>query len=344
MNGELRSGRWGMGRTACLTPWLIAHCAVVVLAVDPTAPRLFFSDANISFRFPNNWTLQPNFPYGPLFTKPARDGSAATISCAISAPLESHHVSSDISLELLKMLARRELAAHQPGYKAIAERDRTLSGHNVFEITWENTAGSGTLRHQTVYFFVENRVYALTLQSRPKTFRWVMPDFQNWIQSLRILSRKDAGALEAPAHGGLWIHQTGGAKIVVPDPWLIAVSDDRTLGATLVQGAFNAALTATVELSTPSLKGFSRRDRKDAVKAVRKKGLRIVRETEDAFHGFPSFQVRYEGMLKERVVKGIDLWVLSPKARWLITLEGDVTLYNSLAEQFDQILKEIEFI
>ena len=77
---------------------------------------------------------------------------------------------------------------------------------------------------------------------------------------------------------------------------------------------------------------------------IRKKGLRLVHDSDDLFHGLPAFQVRYEGMLNDRVVKGMDIWVISPKARWLFNLEGDVSLYNSLADQVEQILKNLEFI
>jgi hypothetical protein len=195
-----------------------------------------------------------------------------------------------------------------------------------------------------VYFFVENRVYAIALQTAPKKFRWLQPDFQHWLMSVRVLSRQDSGALNDPAHGGLWIHQTGGIKIAMPENWLIAVSDDRSFGATFAQGDQHSEFTATLDLSTSTGKGFSRRDKKDAIKAVRKKGLRITRESEDAFHGLPAFQVNYEGMLKDRLVKGTDIWVLSQKCRWLFNIEGDVSQYNSMTDQYEQILKAIEFI
>ena len=123
-----------------------------------------------------------------------------------------------------------------------------------------------------------------------------------------------------------------------------AVSDDRTLGTTLAQGDAHTDLTATVDASSVSVREFTRREKKEAIKSVRKKGLRVVRDREDAFHGYPSFQVEYEGMLKDRLVKGRDIWVLSPKGRWLFNVEGDVSLYNSLTEQIQGILKSIEFI
>jgi hypothetical protein len=69
-----------------------------------------------------------------------------------------------------------------------------------------------------------------------------------------------------------------------------------------------------------------------------------VSETEEAFHGYPSLQVQYEGQQDNRVIKGRDIWVLSPKARWLINMEGDVSLYNAIAAPYDQILNGMEFI
>jgi hypothetical protein len=348
MNGAMSNGRWAMRKIRIpfwLFSLLIAHCAfgVVVFAADPT-PRLFFSDANISFRFPNHWELQGRFPYGPMFTKTTHLGGTSTISCAISAPLSNDHLMSDLSESVLKQLAKQELATSQPDYKLVSERDRRLANRNAYEIVWENTVSSQTMRHQTIYFYVQNRVYALTLRSLPRTFKWSAPDFENWLTSLRILSRKDAGALSEPAQGGLWIHQTGGAKIKVSDPWIIAVSDDRTLGVTYARGEFHADFTATVEVGLPPAQTFSSRDRKDIAKAVRQKGLRLLQESEEPFHGFPAYQVRYEGMLKDRLVKGADLWVLTPKGRWLFNFEGDVSLYNSLAEPYTEILKNIEFL
>jgi hypothetical protein len=54
--------------------------------------------------------------------------------------------------------------------------------------------------------------------------------------------------------------------------------------------------------------------------------------------------VHYEGSQNGRVVKGVDIWVLSPKGRWLFNVEGDVSLYNSLTDAYADLLKNIEFI
>jgi hypothetical protein len=317
---------------------------VSALGADNTVPRLFFSDAKVSFIFPNNWTLQPKFPFGPLFTKTLKDGASALISCAISAPLDENHVSSDISQAVLKQLAKHELETHQPGFQALSERDRELAGQNAFEITWQNEIDSHTLEHQSVYFYVENRVYALTLQSPPHNFRWLSPDFQHWLNSVQVLSRKDGGALVEPAHGGLWIHQTGGVKISIPSPWLIAVADDRTLGATVVVNSLHSEFTATLDVSSTTGAEFTRDDKKEARKVVYKKGLRIAHESEEPFHGLPSFQLQYEGLSGDRTIKGQDIWVVSPKARWLFNVEGDVSLYNHLSDQYTEILKDLQFI
>jgi hypothetical protein len=329
-------------KTLFLKSTSILFLSALAYAADPT-PRLFFSDANISFRFPNHWDLQGRFPYGPMFTKTTPYGPS-TISCAISAPLSNDHLMTDLSGAVLKQLAQQELATNQPGYKLISQKDRRLASRNAYEIVWENTVSSETLRNQTIYFYVQNRVYALTLRASPKTFHWSSPDFENWLTSLRILSRKDAGALQDPARGGLWIHQTGGAKIKISDPWLIAVSDDRLLGVTFARGDFHTEFTATVEVASPSPGAFTSRDRKDILKGIHHKGLRIVRESDQVFHGYPAIEVLYEGMLEERVVKGKDLWVLTPKGRWLFNFEGDVSLYNSLTEAYAEILNNIEFL
>ena len=333
MDSRLRLA--GMTLVLCLLPLVFGH------SVEPS--RLFFSDAKVSFRIPNNWQLEPKFPYGPLFTKRSNDGTTAVISCAISAPINQNRISADVSYDILKQLAKRELEIRQPGYRSVSERERQLAGQNAFELVWESQADRKR-RHQTLYFFLEDRIYAFSLQSSARTFKWTHPDFQNWLNSIRVLRRVNAGTVDTPAHGGLWIHQTAGLKVAIPDAWLVAVADDRSLGITVAEGNLQAAMTITVDVGSSTAQGFSSADKKDATKAIRRKGLRIVGESEEPFHGLPAFEVRYEGESKDRVVKGRDIWVLGPKARWLFNLEGDVSLYNSLSDAYKHILDLMEFI
>lgn len=315
-------------------------------AAEDTPARLFFSDAKISFIFPQHWKLEPSFPYGPLFSKATREGDRALIACAISAPLEQNRVSADISTDVLKELAKREMAAHHQEFKIFSESERELAGHHAYEMTWEDVVQEVPLQHQSVYFFVENRLYALTLQARSNSFRWIVPDFQGWLTSLRILSRTDSGALGTPAHGGLWIHQNGGVKIWLPSEWLIAVADDLTLGATVVQGTLHNVFTATVDLSSSTIKEnkITRQEKKELRKAIAKKGYRIMKEWEAPFHGFPAFQVEYEGSKDERYVEAQDILVVSPKAHWLFSFEGDLSLFHAMGDQFTKILKNIQFL
>ena len=127
----------------------------------------------------------------PLFSKPTKkDGSTAVISCAISAPLDNNRlISQDVSQQALKQLAKQGLETSQPGYVAVSDRDRTLSGQHAYEITWENIVDSQTVqRIQTLYFSTWiTGIYALSLQTAPHSFRWLEPDFQHWLGSVRIL-------------------------------------------------------------------------------------------------------------------------------------------------------------
>src|SRR5260221_161074 len=81
---------------------------------------------------------------------------------------------------------------------------------------------------------------------------WTIKDLQNWLGSVHILSRQEAGKLRARAHGGLWVHHTGGAKIEIPDDWLIGVADDSELGATTVRDRMHLAFTAVVDTLAPA--------------------------------------------------------------------------------------------
>ena len=331
-----------------ITRFLIALCCLCLFplaahAVD-TAPRVYFSDAKLSFIFPANWTLEPKFPYGPLFSKTTQEGVPALISCAISQPLQDNKLSADISRDVLKELAERDFAARQPGFKAIDEKDRQLADHNAFEITWESTADGQTLQHRSIYFFVENRVYAITLQAGAKSFRWLIPDFEKWLTSFEILSRKDSGAVMQPAHGGLWIHQTGGIKITIPEEWLIAVSDDHTLGATYAKNSLHADVTATVDTSTAATKELTKKERKELLKTYKNRGQDIMKISEEPFHGYPTLTLTYEGAKGDRAVEGQDIWITTPKGRWLINLEADSSFASGMGDRYQQILNGIQFL
>jgi hypothetical protein len=167
--------------------------------------------------------------------------------------------------------------------------------------------------------------------------------YQNWLRSLRVLSRQDSGALLDPAHGGLWIHQTGGLKIFIPEDWLIAVADDRALGATLARGGQHADLTAAVDVSSGSV-ALTIQERAEARSSLHKKGYRLVEESEEPFHAFPALRIQYEGEKESRLIAGQDIWVAGPHGRWLLSLEADVTLYHALKDQYAQILKAMQFL
>jgi hypothetical protein len=276
--------------------------------------------------------------------KPTKNGQNAVISCAISAPLTHNQILADVSQQVLKQLAKQELTTHQPGYRLLSERDRRLADHHAYEVVWENQIDSQTVTHQTLYFFVENRLYALSLQTPSSAFKWIVPDFQNWLSTVRVLSRQNKSALAEPSRGGLWIHQTGGIKIPLGQDWLIAVADDRQLGAAFAQDSQHTEFTATVDASSSTDREFAEADRKQALKSLRKKGLRVTNDRLDAFHGYPSYVVEYEGRLNDRVIKGMDIWVLTPKGRWLFNVEGDVSLYNSLTDAYKTLFDAIEFI
>ncbi len=309
-----------------------------------TPSRVYFSDGKLSFIYPEHWTLEPKFPYGPLFTKTTREGVPALISCAISQPLQDNKLSSDISQSVLKELAQRDFATRQPGFRPLEQKDRQLADHNAFQITWDSTENTQTLRHCSIYFFVENRIYAITLQSGTQSFKWLLPDFEEWLKSFQILSRQDTGALIKPAHGGLWIHQTGGLKVVIPQEWLIAASDDRLLGATFAQPPYHLDFTATVDTAPSALKELTKKEKKEMMKTYKKRGQQITQTSEEPFHSYPAIRVGYEGSKGDRIVEGQDIWVVTPKGRWLINTEGDVSLASGMGRRFEEILQGLQFL
>jgi hypothetical protein len=342
----MANGKWQMLQinnlflrfAICLLPFAFCHS---VSAVD-TSARLFFGDANLSFIFPLNWTFQSDFPKGALFTKTTTDGSQAVITLSLSEPSQDKEMSSDVTPQRLKAFAEQDLANHQAGVRTLSEQETVLAGRNALQIDWESGSDSSTLAHQSIYFFNGNRFYDFTLQASTGVFPWLASDYQGWLTSLRILSRRNSGALDDPAHGGLWIHQDGGVRIAIPDDWLIGVADDEMVGAAFVQNDLHSEFTATVEVSTNAAATLSSREKKEARKTLRRKGLRITTESEELFNGLPAYRLTYEGWSHGRLVAGQDLWVITPKSHCLFNFEADSDLFAALSDQYTQILKHIQ--
>lgn len=329
----------GMTNLVC-SIFLVAGPA---LAAEPPPARLFFSDAKISFTFPNHWTVEPTFPYGPLFTKETQQGSQATISVRISEPLNQGHLSADATPEFLKRFVEQEFATRKTPFRILSSSQRTLAGQNCYEITWEDLKAT-PVTTQSEFFFIENRVYALTLTANSDSFLWLVPDFQGWLNNVRVLSRRNAGSLDHPARGGFWVHQTGGAKFLIPEEWLIGVADDRTLGIAFAKDKMHLELTASLEVLDRPSHDLAAADKEAMRAAIEKKGFKVLQESEEPFHGYPAYHLTYEGTNEGRYVRGQDVWVRSPKARWLINAEGDGPLYRQKADELRTILNDIQFL
>jgi len=315
--------------------------AARVLAVD-TPPRLFFSDAKLSFLVPDPWEVPSSFPFGPLLTRKTQEGTDAFVVCQISDPVDSSRLSADISTDTLKEFATHDLSSRNTGARVLATTARTLAGQNAYEVTWLNEGPEGVTQTQSIYFFMDNRFYHLSLRANRDSFPWIVQDFQNWLLSVRLLNRQDSGKLDDPAHGGVWVHQTGGVKITIPDDWLIGVADDRQVGATIVRDKMHLAFSAVVDVSSPAAQGMAAVEKEEAQKTL-EKDYKIIAQSEEPFHGLPALELDYEGTVDGRFVRGEDLWVSSPKARWLISVDGDSRLLRQLSDEWQGILSDIHF-
>jgi hypothetical protein len=304
-------------------------------------PRVFFSDAKLSFTYPDAWQISPSFPVGPLFVRVTQEGTQAFIACQISEPVDSSRISAEISSDVLKEFA---LAGHAAQSRMLSSSARTLAGRPAYEITWENSGTEGVTQYQSIYFFVDNRFYMLSLRASRDSFPWLVPDFQTWLETVRVLSRRESGTLDSPAHGGVWIHQTAGGKVPVPEDWLIAVADDRQLGATVARDKMHVDLTVTVEVLNAGSPEDLSSHKKPARKSIEKKRHRVTAETDAPFHGYPSFQFAYEGSPQGRFIRGQDIWVASPRALWLISVEGDSVLMRQIQEELEPLLAGIQFL
>lgn len=325
-----------------LFSWLMAYgFGLSVFAEEPPSSRIFWADAKLSFTIPHTWERGSQFPAGPLLMKRATETEIAMIIAQTSAPRDPNRVSSDVDPQTLGRVALEHVSTANG--RVLAHAARTLFGKNAYEITWE-TKDQGTLTQtQSVFFFMDNRFIAIALQADRNQFAWVVPEFQEWLSMVRPLSRASAGELDSPARGGTWINETGGARVWIPDHWLIGVADDRMLGATFAEEKKFVTLTVTVELAEGVDSRISEKTLALARKAIRRKGFTITEELNEPFHGLPSLQFSYEGSPEGRFVKGHDVWVLSPNGRWLINLEGDSKLFRERREDFRDILNAITF-
>ncbi len=209
-------------------------------------------------------------------------------------------------------------------------------------MTWLNEGPDGVTQYQSIYFFMDNRYYVLSLRANRDSFPWIVQDFQNWLTSVQLLNRQESGELQTPAHGGLWVHQTGGAKITIPEDWLIGVADDRQVGATIARDKMHLSFSAVADVSSPA-REMTLQEKDEARKALEKKDYKITEQSDEPFHGLPAFRLAYEGAQEDRFVRGQDIWVTSPKARWLISLDGDSRLLRQLNDEWQGILSDIHF-
>jgi hypothetical protein len=320
----------------CLLPLAFCHAAEI-------PPRLFFSDAKLSFVVPEPWEVPSSFPFGPLLTRKTQEGTDAFIQCQISDPVNPRRMSADASFDVLKTFATNDISSRSKYSRTLASSARTLAGQNAYEATWLSEGPEGFVQYQSIYFFMENRFYVLSLRANRDSFPWIVQDFQGWLTSVRLLSRQDSGKLDTPAHGGLWVHQTGGVKIAFPEDWLIGVADDRQVGVTVARDKMHLDFTAEVEVLASPAREMAPDDKKEVRRAVEQKGYAVTAESDEPFHGFPCFRLAYEGTIDGRFVRGQDLWVSSPKARWLISLDGDGVLLRQLADEWQGILNGIHF-
>jgi hypothetical protein len=257
--------------------------------------------------------------------------------------VDPSRVTADVSMDALKSFANHDIETRVKNARILASSERSLAGQNAYEVTWLSEGPEGVLQYQSIYFFMASRYYVLSLRTFRDSFPWIVQDFQTWLTSVQKLSRTDSGLLTAPSHGGLWVHQTGGAKIGFPEEWLVGVADDRQVGATIARDKMHLDFTAVVEVLGSPAKEITTDEKKAARDAITKKSYSVTTESEEPFHGFPCYRLSYEGTVDGRFLRGQDLWVASPRALWLISIEGDGAFYRQSTANWQNMLNGISF-
>lgn len=305
--------------------------------------RVFWADAGLSLPVPDGWTFQDAFPdEGPFLMRELDHGRTARITVERDAPDASLPITADLDPEILARAARQKALAG--GSRIVARSDRTLGQRRAAEVTFLTPERDRVWQTQLVVGFMQDRLFSLHLKSLADDFPALVPGFQEWLERVRFLSRDNGGSLDAPSHGGLWIHQTGGARIAFPAIWGVGAADDRQVGAAYTDHQQEVTFTMTVGDPGVPAGEASEADRARIRKDLRSRGFRITEETDEPFHGHPSLQVAYEGAQNKRFLKGRDIWVYTPRGRWLINLQGDSRLFRERLNDFRDILDAIDFL
>lgn len=320
-------------------------CAGWVCADDaPTPARFFDAAAHISFTIPEAWDFELAFSSMPLVAWTTPEGARAEVWYRPGDPIGGERLRTELSLAELEDYARRDIGASHPNARILAAENRTLDGRNAFEATWSEDAPEPT-EAQSVYAFIDDRYVVLTLKAKRDAFPWQVPTFQQWLNTVELLGRRDTGALAIPAHGGIWLQRALGGRIAFPAPWLIGTADDRQVGAAFAEEARHSTLTVTAEpIPAAEAHAVNAKTKANARADLLAEGFQLTAESEEPFHGYPAYRVAFEGYRKTHFVKGVDLWVVSPKARWLISIEGDGPLFNRQADDYRRILDGFEFL
>jgi len=326
--------------------WLLVgmplHADITALPEVPG--RVFLADARLSFPLPDQWKLMERKTALPILQRTITPNHPADIRVEVATQLKIDGLREDVPVETLKEFARRDIQARDPQTRILASETRELLGRRVYEVTWQQGASVDEgLMHQSLYFFIGDRFIVVSLNSSRADFPTLVTEFQTWLASLRVLSRQQAGALDAPARGGLYLNLAGRLRMPIPDHWLVGVANDRTLGLGIVQEEWEGSFTLTAEpLSKES--EWTDRTRKEARESLTKRGLRIQQTDDNPFHGYPAYSLAFDGNKNGKFIKGQDIWVMSPTAQWLISIEGDGPLVNRLQSDFRKMLDAIEFL
>jgi hypothetical protein len=121
------------------------------------------------------------------------------------------------------------------------------------------------------------------------------------------------------------------------------VADDRQVGATIARDKMHLDFSAVVDALSTGSHEMSAEEKEEARKVLEKKDYKIVEQSEEPFHGLPAYRLAYEGTTDGHFIRGQDFWIFSPKARWLINLEGDSRLMRQLSDEWQGILSDIHF-
>ncbi|MBU0731892.1 DcrB-related protein [Patescibacteria group bacterium] len=146
---------------------------------QPQVPPATFSDEQISFKYPADWTKEPDSEgFIVSLTAPNGRDNMNVISVDLSA--------SPMNLKEFTDLSMQGIEETIPGYAYIRDGETTFAGQKGHEIVFTATKDGTTLKFWQIWTVVDDVAYALTFTASEDNFANLKPKVEAIVNSFII--------------------------------------------------------------------------------------------------------------------------------------------------------------